>query len=65
MAQLPYKVECYRAAYWEVIAAFDCAYAAIAYVKECETANPKFKYQVKKGKTVLSVTFRDLHGTAK
>lgn len=50
MRRLPYKVECKSfLAFFETIAAFDCQFAADAYVKNCASANPQYTYRVKKG----------------
>ena len=48
MTELPYVVECRSSrAYFEVIAAFDCKEAALAYAKECKRVNKGFSYRVK------------------
>lgn len=56
MSSLSYKVYCQSAyIYFELIAAFDCEQAAIAYAKECASANARFQYRVLKGQKMLRI----------
>lgn len=55
MSQLSYKVECKSTcAFFEVIAAFDCDYAALCYAQMCAAVNASCQYRVKKGKLQIA-----------
>lgn len=46
--ETPYRVECRPAAqhFFEVIAAFNCESAALAYATECQVTNEPYDYRV-------------------
>lgn len=54
-AALPFKVECRStAAFFELIASFNCENPARWYAAQCAKDNPQFAYRVKRGSVLIA-----------